>query len=497
MAARVQAFVLSPAAAAMRRKQAAFAACFALLVVGSAALLFFHGDDRLIAAPMLAIAWIAALYMLSLWARDGSPPIFEAGTLCMLAITAYGMLPLAGFVMMHGRWDPFSDNRLQAYAFVPSEIALFGWRYALYAAAFALTYLLIRGRASVKNTAFAMPQPSTRTAIVIVFAVLYLTKVALKIVYDYDPDDFSYTDVAGSVARSIAKATPYFILQIGHNVLGALFVAELGLMILLIANWRKRWCRYAVAFWLFYEILYTVLTLGSRGRVVLLLLSGGVLYHRLVKPVRFRTLIIAGGLLLIGFLILGAVRVVETREDMRERATHVLTAANEFQGLFTTAFDLHKKKESGELQSVPWQLYVSDFYFLIPSQLLPFEKIDPGLWYIDVIGQTGQGIGYMFGVMSQAAIGLDWIELALRGVVLAAILALVQRWYARRARSFWPTLFVLFLSVWAYYTMRASTFYFVYFVAYGFVPVLFSALLLDRLLTRVRAKPRQPVMAGA
>jgi len=444
---------------------------------------------------MLCIALTATVYMMTLWARDGSPPVFEPGTLCMLAITVYGMMPMASFLMMHGEWDPYCDGRLRAYPFIPAELGSFGWRYAVYAAAFALTYLVVRGRAKVATTAFTMPRQASQAAILVTFAALYACKIALKISYDYDPDDFNYSDVAASVARSLSKVTPYFILQIAHNILGALFVAELGVMILLMARWRKRWCRYTLVLWLSYEILSTVITLGSRGRVVLLLISAGVLYHRLVKPVRFRVLIAAGLLLLAGFMVLGAIRVVQSRDAMEERAQRVLTDSNEFQGLFGTAFDLHKKKESGELRSVPWQLYVSEFYFPIPSQFLPFEKIDPSTWYIDLIGQTGQGIGYMFGVMAQAALGLDWIELVLRGIVLAAVLAALQRWYARRAGRFWPTLFSLFVSIWAYYTMRGWTFYFVYFLLYHFVPFLLAAKFLERLLARVRRRNlEQPVL---
>lgn len=475
-------------AAPRRRRAAAVTACLGLLLASGAALLFLRPDDRLLAAPMLSMGLTAAGYMLTLWARDGSPPVFEPGTLCMLAITVYGMLPMAGFLMMHGQWDRFSDGRLQNYPFIPAELGFFGWRYVVYSVAFAATYLLMRGRARVSTTAFTMPSQASQTAIIIVFTALYACKIALKMFYDYDPDDFNYTDAAGSAARSLAKVTPYFIMQIGHNVLGALFVVELGVMILLIAHWRKRWCRYVLAAWLLYEVFSTVIKLGSRGRVVLLLISAGVLYHRLVQPVRFRTLIAAGLLLLFGFLVLGAIRVVESPEAMEEHSQHVLTDDNEFQALFTTAFDIHKKKEAGEIRSVPWQVYVSDFYYPIPSQILPFEKIDPSIWYVDLLGETGQGIGYMFGVMSQAALGLDWIELVLRGAAIAAALALLQRWYVRRAVYFWPTLLSLFVSIWAYYSMRASTFYFTYFLIYHFIPVMLAVKLLEELLSRMRGR---------
>jgi len=498
MAARVQAYVLTAAdAAASRRRWRAFAACFAALVACVAALLFLSPDDRLLAAPMLSVGLTAMLYMLSLWARDGSPPVFEAGTLCMLAIAVYGVMPMVGFLMMHGQWDPLADGRLQSYPFVVSELGLFGWRYAVYAASFALVYIVVRGRVRVTSTRFTMPKQTTQTALIILFVALYACKIALQVVYDYNPDEFTYSDVAGSVARAMAKTIPYFVLQIAHNVLGTLFVVELAVMILLIANWRKRSCRYALVLWLSYEILSTAIRLGSRSRVVLLIISAGVLYHRLVKPVSFRRLIAAGLLLLSAFLVAGAVRVVASPEMMRERAGTVLTGGNEFQGLFATAYDIHQRKEAHAIPPVPWQVYVSDFYLPIPSQFLPFEKIDPSSWYIDLIGQTGAGIGYMFGVMSQAALGLDWIELVLRGAVLAVALALLQRWYVRRATRFWPTLFALFVSIWTYYTFRASTFYFVYFVIYHFVPVFLVTTLLARIVGRSEARSAgRPVPVG-
>lgn len=498
MATRIPTIIVRRSAAPGRRRDAALVTCVAALVASAAALLFLEPDDRLLAMPMLAVGLITTFYILVLWSRDGSPPVFEAGTLCMLSFAVYGMFPMAGFLLMHGQWDQFADGRLQNYPFNIPELALFGWRYVVYGAAFAATYLLIRGRATLKTTRFFVPKPTTRTALIVLFIVLYACKIALKVVYDYDPDDFSYSDVAGSVARSLAKTTPYFILQISHNILGALFVVELGLMILLIAHWRKRWCRYTLVVWLAYEVLSTVITLGSRGRVVLLLISAGVLYHRLVRPVRFRTLIAAGVLLLSGFLLAGAIRVVKSPEVMKERAGHVLTAANEFQGLFGTAFDIHKRKEEGSIPHVPWQVYVSDFYFPIPSQLLPFEKIDPSNWYIDLIGETGSGNGYMFGVMSQASVGLDWIELILRGMVLAVTLALLQRWYVRHGTSFWATLLSLFVSIWAYYTFRASTFYFVYFVIYHFLPALVATKVLERVVSQLdRHRAGSPVAVEA
>jgi hypothetical protein len=141
---------------------------------------------------------------------------------------------------------------------------------------------------------------------------------------------------------------------------------------------------------------------------------------------------------------------------------------------------------------VPWQIYVSDLYLIIPSQLLPFEKWDPAEWYLDVIGARGTGVGFMFGVMAQAVLGLDWAELVARGALLGHVSALLHRWYVRRARRFWPTLLYLFVGIWAYYTVRATSFYLVHFVVYQFGSVMAGVALLSAAL-RWRRRASRPV----
>jgi hypothetical protein len=464
-----------------RRRSIAIAYNAVAVIAIAIALLFAKPDDRALAAPMLAIAEIVLLFLSVLWARDGVPPVFECGTLCVLATAVYAILPLLGFLMMHGEWYRNADNRLFAYAFVPSELGMFGWRYVVYTASFALAYLAIRRDATVHSTAFEMPRATTVAAIVIVFAVLYLFKVSLRIVYGYELD-VSYAE--GYRLAEAIRRMPYFVLQFGQNLVAALLVAQQGIMVLLLARWRTWWCRVALVAWLGFELVTRSLMMGARTSLVLLLLSAGILYHRLVKPLSFRLLALGGTALIGGFLVLGVIRNMQFAAP-NESPENPILASNEFQALFVTAFDLYKMKEAGTVH-VPWQVYASEVYMVIPSQFLPFEKIEPGTWYIDVIGQSGQGIGYMFGMLSQTVLGLGWIELVLRGVALAACLALLHRWYVRRAVHFWPTVFYVFISIWTYYTFRATTFWIVYFIVYRFVPVFVAAKVLEAVLARSR-----------
>jgi len=151
------------------------------------------------------------------------------------------------------------------------------------------------------------------------------------------------------------------------------------------------------------------------------------------------------------------------------RAVPIVSATNEFQALFATGYDIHQRQLGG-LLDVPPALRFRELYQLVPSQMLPFYKWDAGEWYVNVINQQGKGTGYLFGVVSQALIGWDWIELALRGIVLGAACALLQRWYVRYARSWWVTLSYVFLCLWIYYTFRDTTLAPVYFIVYRLLP---------------------------
>src|SRR5262249_38572174 len=89
-----------------RRRRRAVTVWLLALIASVAALFLLDPAGRLMAAPAAAIALTTLLFVLVLWARDGAPPVFEAGLLCMLATAVYGTLPMAGFILMHGQWDP-------------------------------------------------------------------------------------------------------------------------------------------------------------------------------------------------------------------------------------------------------------------------------------------------------------------------------------------------------------------------------------------------------
>lgn len=451
---------------------------------------FLPAEYATVASPMLAMFLIGTWFLSTLWNRDGIAPVFELGTLWCAATVVYGVFPLLNFMAGGLRWLAVSDGRLQAYGYLttPAFVASFGWRYVVYMLSFVLVYLSLRGRGAATRP---LHRPETYVPLVSILLLaagsLYLAVVQLYFGIDLDP---SYL-TRGSVP-STASAMPHLVAQITHNVKATILIFKQIVLLVLLLHWRERAWRWALIGWVTYEVLTVALRLGARGNAVLLVLTAILLYHRVVRPLTLRAAALAGGVLLGGFLFIGIVRQTGTfAGGLSIRQSFVNT--NEFQALFATAVDLHVRRAQGLLPTVPWQVYVSDLYLMIPSQLLPFYKWDPSEWYLEVIGMRGKGIGYMFGVMAQAAIGFDWVDLVIRGSLVGLLFALFHRWYVRRSSSFWLTFIYAYVAVWSFYTFRATTFWFVYFVVYQLIPVIVVIRLIALSLRRVRGRSANPV----
>src|SRR5262249_19365953 len=150
---------------------------------------------------------------------------------------------------------------------------------------------------------------------------------------------------------------------------------------LLLKHWQSKKWRSLLVMWLSVEVLISMLRQGARTEMVLLLLSAALLYHRIVKPLPLLRILLIGVICLGGFLWLGIARNINTKEQVEIIAevlssedVSFLSINNEFQALFGTAYDLYRRKIDGSLGHVPWQIYFSDLYNIIPSQVLPFEK---------------------------------------------------------------------------------------------------------------------------
>jgi hypothetical protein len=234
--------------------------------------------------------------------------------------------------------------------------------------------------------------------------------------------------------------------------------------------------------WLGIEVLVTINRMGARTALVMLLMATVLLHHRLIKPLSFARAMVVLAALLGGALVYGFARDLGAGigqaglTTISNTTTSRWATMNEFQALFGIAYDLYARQSAGMLGMVPWQIYATEVLQLIPSQILPFTKADPCLGYPVI---DGIGLGCVIGVLSQAIIGFDWIELVARGLVLGVVFAALHRWYVRRQDGYWATLFYLCMCLWSHYSFRNSTFFVAYYVLYWFVPFLIGVRLVE------------------
>ena len=419
-----------------------------------------------VVAPLLAILAVAAAVVVHLHSLDRQLPVFDIGALTVLAAALYSAIPLIGFWLAGLQWTPFSYLPLWVHQPSPAEVGGFAWRHVLYLYSFAGTYLLFRGRAIVRCGPIRQLRPSAVTGIVIVLCALLGYFQALELLFgvSYDP---SYSDLTITGA---ADALPLVIRQLSHNLFAIIVLLKVALLAWAMQRWADwRW-RYGVLLWLIAEGVMTATRMGGRTWYATLLMAAVLLYHRLVRPLPAARAFALVLLLLGGILVYGLARDIGGGLRTVAEADHSpWVTMNEFQALYGIAYDLQMRKEAGTVGPIPWQIHVGDVVRLVPSQFLPFEKADPCLGYAQI---DGIGLGCVLGVISHAIVGLDWIELLLRGIGLGLLFAMFHRWYARHQSGYWATMLYLYLCLWSYYTFRGSAFYFAYYVVYRFLPML-------------------------
>ncbi|HEX9983060.1 MAG TPA: hypothetical protein VGF69_07340 [Thermoanaerobaculia bacterium] len=421
---------------------------------------------RYVLAPFLAIALMVLLFLISAYRREKTLPVFEVASYWIAAAALYGGFPLLNFMAGGLRWYPLSDNRIWGLDPGPWAVGAFGWRYALHMAAFLIVYLPLRQSAKLPRLD---PIGRSRIVATIVGAVL-ATLFIYAIGHIYGVSYMvSYQDLVQGKVRGFADLGSLPVMQIVSVVTAVRFVLLQIVIALIMLKWRRSIAARIGLIVFLGALGGTIVVMGTaRSEFILLLMTTIMFYHRFVRRIPFIIAIPAGVLFLGGFLLMGIMRDFQGVQTVSEYDVPLLASSNEFQAVFATAYDLHVARQTGELQHIPWQIHWSDFYALIPSQILPFEKIDPSAWYLHFRNITGAG--FMFGVMSQAVVGWDWLELAIRGALVGLFCAFFQRWYTRHAREFWPTIALTFLSIWMYYSMRQGSFAFLYFIVYRFIP---------------------------
>ena len=430
------------------------------VLLSASALAFMTTDERYVAAPGFACIVMVLWLWMTLWDRDRKIPFFDIGVFCALATLAYTVYPLLNYWVDGLQFGFLSDARLQRYHIPPAELGFFHLRHVLYLFSFVIFYSVFRGRGTIEAGNVRNPSRSTRRVIVLFFLLLtgyfLLLKLTTGVNYNttYEPE--AYAKNVSAFAN-----LPLLLLQLSGKFWGILFVFKLALLFIVVNRCRQKKWLIILLLWIAAEIIHTFILKGARTSLVLFLMATALLYHRMIKPFTMRFLFASGASLFIFFIFIGLYRGYKDfgslRADLSLAKAGILSGGNEFQALLGTAYDVLQRKTGGA--HLPWYLYINDFITILPpQQLMPFEKVPASEWYLRVIGISGTGQGFMWGVISQSIVGLDWIELYLRGALLGYILARFHRWYLKHQSGFLATFLYMFFCIKVYYTFRDTTF---------------------------------------
>jgi hypothetical protein len=470
------------------RREGRFFSWFAFLSTFAALIIVLAGGPnmRAVLGPAVAIIAIMFWYLVVLTKRDGHLPIFEAATYFVLATSIYAVVPLLQFVMTGMEAIPGSDARLVMWRPTPQEFGGFAWRHVLLLGVFVAFYLTARGKRMWAVRQFAKPSMPMIASILVLLLLLTGYFFFLHRYLGGGPSVYE----GGTLAY---LQLPLFLQQI-TNVLQVMTVTlKQCLIIVLLAGWRKPMIRFALILWLLAQVALSMVALESRAGVVILLLTFLAGYHQIVRPIRIVTAFATGAFILFGFLIFGLLRDLGREQAFADRQA-TWGAPTEFQILYGNAYDIYRRKLERSLPEVPPQLFLSDLYRLVPSQLLPFYKWDPSVWYAHEVLKWPQEMGFMFGIVAQAVLGYDWIELIVRGALLALFYALAHRTWRRYSGSFWATIAYLFILTWAFYAFRASSFEVLYRLVYYLLPTALTVKLMTSLISvpvRIRERRRR------
>ena len=371
----------------------------------------------------------------------------------MIGITfLYMFYPYISFMLSGFDWSITSDSRLKGAGADSKSLGSFAWYHVSYLLALTAGYLFFRPTSPIKHLKkdLVIKQFEVKVALVVLIGII-LYEILVPIVFGESP--------------------PYFFLQLS-NMLGSVkFVFTIFFIAFCLSHWKIKIMPLILFGYLGYEVFNIFIGEAGRTWVFLHFCAFVLLYDRLVSPMTLKQIIIIGLIAIVAFLALGFFR--HGVFSALSSGFLFISGSNEFTSLLGTAYDLNYRKEVlGTLSEIRWQVYFDDIIYLIPSQLLPFEKLDLSSWYMTMLPQQsqGKGVGFMFGVTSQAIVGGGIAELLIRGFITGAFFAWLHKIYLRNSDSFWMLVLYVFIAIKSYYIFRASTGYLPYFIIYNYLP---------------------------
>jgi hypothetical protein len=427
---------------------------------------------RIVATPALLALTVLITAASVLSSPTGRAPLDEVGAWYMATVGVYLLWPLGVYFALGMEFPVLSDVRFATIQPTPAMTAEIAWYYTLHILGFVSAYLLVRSRrpASMPVAPIRVDRP-TAISVAVLVVVVQLFFLFIGSFVNVSGDS---TYAGGYVA---VNELPVAVRQL-WNAFGRLRWSVMFLALVLIFSNYRRWRLLLVA-WIGTMALLQFVQGGARTPLFLLIAGAAILYHMRVRAVSTRTAAITGIIGLLAFQGLGIMRdraaslmFGVSADAMPVQGFSLLGSASEFDALYANAMDLRLRDRLGEVHP-PLAFHASDLLALVPSQLLPFEKVEPAFWYMATYYPEAleRGSGFAFGVIAQSAVGFGMPEALLRGVLTGVLLGALQRLYRRRSGNLWVLASYLWVALLGYQMFRASSLYLLAPYVFGFVPV--------------------------
>tara|TARA_Y100001968_G_C19450834_1_gene768474 strand:+ start:3683 stop:5128 length:1446 start_codon:yes stop_codon:yes gene_type:complete len=420
--------------------------------------------DTLFSLIPISVLSISYCYFITkIIIQDGGLEI-DIGTSALTFTYLYSLIPFLQFFLGGNSFGPLSDARLRdTYRPDSGEILEISTYYMIYLFSLGFSYILFRKpRKNLKLCNVNRPKKSLFIISLALVIAINLYFILIKYVFG-----IGFIDAYDLNLNSVITEGPFLMQQISGklDLYKSVFINIL--LGFLVFYKRSSQYKYLLFIYLTFQVISLLLFPGSRGIVMMLIIVTALHWYKFHK-LNSKILLITLLSILVLFIFIGYFRTYrydsigifsELDSAINQldttRSNIVLSATNEFQSLFGTTFAVWKEMRFNQ---IPWALYLNDIiHILPPQQFLPFEKINSADWYVKQIGFEGTGVGFSWGVISQALIGLGRIELLVRGIIMGAFFSMINNIYFKYHHHFIFTIFYHGLCIASLWTMRNTS----------------------------------------
>ncbi len=408
-----------------------------------------------------------------------STSILNIGFWIVLSTFIYTVFPIINYYFGDFSFGVLSDSRLFKANISDYEVSDLYSYYLVYFISITAFILLFRFTKIPTTLKVAYPKDLFKH-IIILYALLRLVLFFFSVFYKIDFERSQHVSSAIELNQQAYSNAPYFIIQISSKLSGIFSITKIALLVIMTLNYQK-FRKYIILF-ITIEFIFLLINQGSRTQLFNLLFIYFLIYQHFISSVKLAKLLFFSSIFLILFLFLGYYRGLDpssaTQFDLKTLTSIIFSVNNEFQVLFATSFEVLELVKSK--LHFPWILYFNDIVTVFPpSQLLPFQKIEAANWYLVNQGYKDSGVGYMWGVISQALIGFGYYELVFRSLLLTFLAKNLHAKLSKNSINFYQLLLYILLCLKAYYTFRNTTLGFIPFVVYEFIPFVVLIGILD------------------